>query len=46
MSIFLFEKKMYSDLKKVFKANLILESDFNIFNKGRVAILKNSYKKV
>lgn len=46
MTEFLYPQPLLNDLKKAFKENEQLESDFNIFNKGRLEILKQTYKKI
>lgn len=36
MTEFLYPQPLLNDLKAAFKNNQLLESDFNIFNKGRL----------
>ena len=46
MSEFLYPQPLLNDLKEAFEKNEPPQYDFNVFNKGRVDILKDNYKKV
>ncbi len=46
MTEFLYPQPLLNDLKKAFANNPPPNYDFNIFNKGRVEVLKDTYKKL